>query len=269
MQKIRIVLDTKLITADQTRELAQGVRGWLPYFLAAYGLPPHLAEVSTVRGPLGTINCYLTETNRRDNALGHHGQEDGYPAAWISPTACGIAAEYPTAPPIMWAAIRVNQIFGIYIPIDRQPPFLQFGLASVLAHEIQELLIDPDPMGALANPDANPERFAADKNGDRWLKEPSDHAPGHFVINVATRLRRGMRVVTVRRPQVISDAALPSFYDLNGTGPFTFAQLMVKLGKVIAALPAPIKYPFDWVTNAYGWRQGATGGSMSYFARPE
>lgn len=274
MTTIRIVLDTPVITADQTRELAQGVRQWLPDFLKAYGLPPHDVEVSMVDGPLGTINVRITDDKRADNALGYHGQENGYPAAWISPTACNVTAEYPTQPKELWDAIRTNSIFGIYIPTVAQPPFMAFGLASVLAHEIQELLVDPDPMGVLANPTANPTEFGTDKNGMQWLKEPGDHAnPGHFVINVATRLRqswrKGWRVITVHRLMVIADATLPSFYDLKGVAPFTFAQLMVQLKKVVAAAPAAITYPFDWVTGAYGWRQGTTGGSMNFFARSD
>jgi len=272
MTTIRIVLDTPLITADETRELAQGVRQWLPWFLKAYGLPPHAVEVSTVDGPLGTINVRLTDDKRADNALGFHGQENGYPAAWISPTACNVTAEYPTQPKELWDALRVNSIFGIYIPIDGQPPFMAFGLASVLAHEIQELLVDPNPMGALSSPTANPGQWATDKDGNMWLKEVSDHAnSGHFVLNVATRLRQGIRkgwrVITVHRLMVIADATLRSFYDLKGTAPYTFAALMVQLKKVVAAAPAPIKHPFDWVTGAYGWKQGTTGGSMSFFAR--
>ena len=275
MPTIRIVLGTPLISEDETRELGQGTRQWLADFLKAEGLTPWIVEVSKVPGTVGTINIYLTEKNRVDGALGYHGQENGYPAAWISPTANGVANEYPTAAKELWNTIRTNAIFGIYMPIQGQPPMVIPGLASVLAHEIQELIVDPDPLGALSNPANSPKQWATDKDGKKWLKEVSDHAnSGHFVLNVSTRLRRswkkGWRVVTNNRLTVFSDATLESFYRLDGKAPFTFAQLLLNLKKVVAAIPAPIKFPFDWTTGAYGWTADSTGsGKMSFFARPK
>ena len=275
MITIRIVLDTPLITEDETREFGQGVHQWLTDFLKSEGKPPWIVEVGKTPGALGTVNVYLTDKGMESSALGYHKQENGYPAAWISPTACGVAYEYPAAPKELWTIIRLNALFGIYIPIQGQPPMVIPGLASVLAHEIQELIVDPDPMGTLSSPTNDSRQWATDKNGKKWLKEVGDHAnSGHFVLNVSTRLRqswkKGWRVVISNRLMVFSDATLESFYRLDGKTPFTFAQLLLNLKKVVAAIPAPIRFPFDWTTGAYGWEEDSTGsGKMAYFARPD
>ena len=270
MTTIRIVLDTPLITADETRLLGQSCRNWIAPFCKAYGKPLMNIEVSTKPGPVGTWNFYLTDNKMIPGAFGHHGQENGYPAAWISPTACGVATSYAGYPKETWANTRKSTMFGNYSPIPGYQPFISAGLASVLAHEIMEAIIDPDPHSAISSPETNPKQWAKDADGNDWLIEVGDQAnSGHFIVNVVMRMRKGLRIVTVQQLMVIADAALPSFYDLKGTTPFSFAALLLKLKLVVAAVPAAITKPFDHVKGCYAYIKGANGADMSMFARKE
>lgn len=272
MTTIRLVLDTDLITADETRQPGQYLRqvlngdGKNPGFLAAWRKPVVRVEVSTVPGATGTWHFYLTEKNRQPGALGWHGQENGSPAGWISPAAHGISKNYPAA--------KAFELFGGYTPaLDKivvdgkelfagAPATLYKGLANTLAEEVMEALIDPAPL--------NPGVFATDSTGTEILVEVCDHAsPGHFVIDVATRLKRFSK--PVHQLMVGPDCTLPSFYDVKGAAPYTFVRLLLKQKSklVVTGIAAATKAPFDFVTGSYAYRRKDGSGAMSYFARED
>ena len=63
MPTIRIVLDTPLITKDETRILRQAAQQYVTPFLPYWLLGSIKFEVSTVIGAPGTWNFYLTENS--------------------------------------------------------------------------------------------------------------------------------------------------------------------------------------------------------------
>ena len=92
MITIRIVLDTPLISKDETRQLRQTAQQYVTPFLPYWLLGSVKFEISTVIGAPGTWNFYLTENNVNPKAYGHHGSENGVPAAWISPAQSNLVA---------------------------------------------------------------------------------------------------------------------------------------------------------------------------------
>ena len=85
-------------------------------------------------------------------------------------------------------------------------------------------------------------------------------------MDVVTRLSL-FKKPTVRRV-VVPDAALPSFYDLKGKAPFTFASFAKsKVKGVVSAVPAGATKPFDHVKGCYAYIKGLNGADMSMFAR--
>jgi len=199
-------------------------------------------EISTVIGAPGTWHVYLTENNVLSYAYGHHGLENGVPAAWISPTQCGLVAGQSQAE-------HDQALWGII------SPYISFKrLAAVLIEEILEALVDPN---------LNPGRWAVGPDGE-WLIEVCDQAnSGYVVMDVATRLNLWSK--PVHRKVVLPDATLPSFYKTDGKAPYSYAAALKF--PVLAKVPAAIKKPFDHVTGCYAYIKGANGADMSMFAR--
>jgi hypothetical protein len=254
---LTLVLDSPDITADQTRELAQAFRMGVPLVTKAWGLPDMTIQTSLVAKP-GTINVFLTERNRQMGALGWHGQENGLPAAWISPNASGVIASNVIG--------HDTAIFGLQIP---EANFTFPGMASVVFHEICELLVDP--LVVIEPTPENPGMWATDKDGNQWLIEVSDQANSlHFPVLVETRLRglitvkvkisrfrtiskKVWGVYTKKRTVILAGFALKSFYDINGVYPFTYP-------------PSPtFTTPFQHVKGCYAYIRNGANADMAFF----
>jgi hypothetical protein len=254
---LTLVLDSPDITADETREMAQVMRAGVPLLAKARGLP-NITIQTSLTAKDGTINVYLSERNRQLGARGWHGQENGLPAAWISPNACGVIATNVIGHDVA--------LWGIHIP---EADYTWPGLASVVYHEICELLVDP--LVVIDPTPENPGMWATDKDGNQWLIEVSDQAYSlHFPVAVQTRLWGWItqtvkisrfRTVTHKvwgvypktRTAILGGFALKSFYDINGVYPFTY--------------PPSSDYtaPFQHVKGAYAFIRGAAGADMAFF----
>ena len=268
MTTIRIVLDTPLISKDETRQLAQMARQVLPTFLPLWLKPQVKVEVSTVIGAPGTWNFYLTEKNAMNGAYGHHGLENGVPAAWITPSMCGLAAGQPplTHDIALWGSIRPAQprvALNGKVLFPGAPGEEARGFCAVVMEEIMEALVDPNVNYWVKSPD--------DQAGNtHWFVEVNDNAnAGNYVIDIVTKL--GLFKKPVHRRVVLPDATLPSFYVVAGRAPFTFVQWMLATKSTVmsSGIPAKITKPFDQVTDCYAYIKDGDGANMAFFSRKE
>lgn len=232
MPKLNFVLDTPLITTNEFRLLVAAMKRYVPMVCSAWGKPVPGIQYSNRRYD-GMWNVLVTDQNRQSGAYGYHTVENGYPTAYVSPTACGVTTGYG----------RETAIFGAYMPKSTYLPkgFLLPGLAAVLAHEVAEMLVDPMI-----------DTWFQDADKNYWLCEVGDQANStHFPLAITARI--GLRNVT--REIVFADFALPSFYTPNGVFPYTMT------GK------GPQK-PFDHIPGNYAYIRDITGARLTQFARP-
>ena len=146
-------------------------------------------------------------------ALGYHEVVNGLPIAYIKASAYG----------------ATRSIFGTYSPAlvlkkitihgERFTP----GLLSVAAHELAEMLIDPN-ITKLSPPDIN---------NHQWIMEVCDHTVGYW------------RLTANNVNGVLPDFTKPSFYDLKGLKPYSYLN----------APQAPLKL----MSGAYGYWKDSMG----------
>ena len=233
---INFVLDTPLITTNEFRQLVSGMKRYVPMVCEAWGKPIPKIQYSNRRYD-GMWNFLVTEQNRISGAYGYHTVENGLPVGYISPTACGVTTGYG----------RETAIFGAHIPKTQWSAEFTFpGLASVLAHEVAEALIDP-----------NIDLWFQDVEKNFWLCEVSDQANStHFPLSITTRIglcNIGLRNVV--KEMVFADFTLPSFYLPQGAYPYTMT------GKGATK-------PFEHVSGCYAYIRDANGAQLINFANP-
>lgn len=146
-------------------------------------------------------------------ALGYHEVVNGQPIAYIRADAYGSRSIFGVYTPAF--KLKNIQIHG-----ERFTP----GLITVAAHELAEMIIDPQVTRV----------SAPDNQGRTWVLEVCDHTVGLF--------RGSVKNVSA----VLPDFTTPSFYDdKHGAKPYSYLNVP----------PAP----FTLVKGAYGYYRDATG----------
>lgn len=149
----------------------------------------------------------------QETALGYHEVVNGQPIAYIRADAYGSRSVFGT----YTAAFKLKNVL---IHGERFTP----GVLSVAAHELAEMLIDPQVTRV----------SAPDNQGRKWVLEICDHTVGSFKGSA-----NGVN-------GVLPDFTTPSFYDdQHGAKPYSY----------LGVPPAP----FTLVNGAYGYYRDATG----------
>jgi hypothetical protein len=138
---------------------------------------------------------YLSERNRHAGALGYHNKTSaGTPFAFCSLKLNGnnLFGRYHRA------KIVKGKTFGV-------SKFIGTGLITTVCHEIAEMIADPkvETMSAL------------DKLGRSWLVEIADPIDGNYLLFTDP---------VSSTDCVLPDIALPSFYSLKGSQPYSLAH---------------------------------------------
>ena len=179
--KIQIIDETNLAATDLA-SIIDGLRYFVPLVSKAWAQPDF-----TIGTDPGDWKVYLTERNRKINALGFHTQENGKPVAYISPRACGRLWGHYSKPLV----IKGKQIHAA---------MYTEGLITVICHEIAEMICDP----AISTVSGQ------DSKGRNWLVEVCDHVYGSYSASTF-----GGNVC------VFPDVTTPSFYKLNSVAPYS------------------------------------------------
>jgi hypothetical protein len=206
---IRLINDASIAPKDFDT-ITQVVQHFVPLVTTAWNIP----DVVVVNGgtPVaGDWLVYATEKNRRVGAGGYHETKAGVPVAYCSPRASGrLFGAYIKA-----LVIKGKQIHGaIYTP----------GLATVLCHEIAEMLCDPQ-IATISS---------VDSKGRNWLVEVCDHCFGSY----STIVINGINCI-------LPDVTTPSFYNTAGTAPYS----------ILGACPAP----FTMTPKGYAYYKDEKG----------
>jgi len=209
MTTVRIIDETG-ISESNFNTLVTAVKYFTPLVTKAWSLP----NVTFVTGGIpatGEWVIYLTERKRVSGATGFHTFENGVPVAYCSPQAA-------------------YRLFGHYskplVIKGKQLVAAQYteGLVTTICHELAEMLCDPKISTV----------SAVDKNGHTWLVEVCDHVFGAY-----------SNYVVGTTNCILPDVTTPSFYNLNGTAPFSI------LGSATA--------PFTMTPKGYGYYRTSTG----------
>jgi len=181
-----------------------------------YGLPINTVAIAPAR-VAGQQNVVIVDqfpnSAMQKVALGYHEMLNGSAIAYIRADAYGSRSIFGTYSPAL-------KLKNIIIHGERFTP----GVISVAAHELAEMLVDPQ-INRLSAPD---------NQGRTWLMEPCDHTVGsfHLTANGANG--------------VLPDFTTPSFYDdKHGSKPYSYLNVP----------PAP----FTLVSGAYGYWKDSMG----------
>ena len=146
-------------------------------------------------------------------AFGYHEFVNGQPIAYIRADSYGSRSIFGTYSPAL-------KIKNLTIHGERLTP----GVLSIAAHELAEMLIDPQ-VTHLSDPDGQ---------GRTWLMETCDHTSGSF------------RLTANNVNGILPDFSTPSFYDSkHGSKPYSYLNVP----------PAP----FTLVKGAYAFYKDAKG----------
>ena len=180
----------------------------------AWNVPDPIVTPSATRGPGWNICIVDTFPNpaMQKVALGYHEVVNGQPIAYIRANAYGTRSIFGTYSPAL-------KLKNVTIHGERFTP----GVITVAAHELAEMLIDPQVT-----------RTATDGKKRPWVLEVCDHTVGSF------------KMVAGGVNGVLPDFTTPSFYDdAHGAKPYSYLNVP----------PAP----FTLVKGAYGYWKDAVG----------
>ena len=211
MTTIRLINDEGMAQKDFDT-ITKALQYFVPLVTKAWSIK----DVTLVGGgtPVaGDWLVYATEKNRTVGAAGYHKTQAGVPVAYCSLKASGtIFGKY--SKPVFSA--RLKKILF--------PAKYAGGLVTTLAHEIAEMLCDPQI--ATLSP--------VDKLNRNWLVEVCDHCFGFFTTYTVDGV-----------DCILPDVTTPAFYDVNGKAPFSI------LGGATA--------PFTLTPKGYAYFKDATG----------
>ena len=212
-----------MIITFVNESVTQGIAGLdavLDSFAKVVAKAWNLGDVSVVEGKArteGQMNLCLVDKfpNQKMTALayGYHEVLNGHPIAYARIDAFGKRSLYGKYyPPIKLGPLKFTK--PMYLP----------GVVTVLAHELAEMLIDPNING-----------YFQDGQGRKWLQEVCDHTVGNWITSPAP----------IHPQAVMPDFTFPSFYNTAGTAPYSYCNVPTK--------------PFTLVPGAYGFYKDDQG----------
>ena len=179
--KIQLINQSTVSDTD-FKNVVAAMQAFVPMVAKAWNIPD--VQVTTDKGDW---LVYITEQFRHLGAAGYHTLANGVPVAYISPKASGTSIYGK-----FWKAVTVK---GKQLLPDRYTE----GLVTVVAHEIAEMLCDPQIQTV----------SGVDFKGRKWLIEVCDHVFGVY------------QSITVNGQLcVIPDVTTPTFYDQHGQAPY-------------------------------------------------
>ena len=205
---INLVLESESCSTTDFQSIVDAVTQFVPMVTKAWGLPAYSVTSSAVRDPKAW-NVAILDTFPNpalmNKAYGYHEAINGLPIAYIRANSFSFrAATGLYKAPLM---VRGRQV---------TPERMAEGMATVVMHEIAEMLVDPFI-----------KERRADATGRPWVLEICDHTKGLF------------KIVTKNAVVVAPDFTNPAFYDLKGIAPLSHCNVPLK--------------PFTLVAGGYGY----------------
>jgi hypothetical protein len=205
---INLVLESKNCSTTDFQSIVDAVAQFVPMVTKAWNLPTYAVTSSAARDPKAW-NVAILDTfpnpSMMGKAYGYHEAINGLPISYIRAN----SFSFRPATGLYKAPLMVR---GKAITPERMAE----GLATVVMHEIAEMLVDP---------------FIKERRTDSlvrpWILEICDHTKGLF------------KIVTKNAVVVAPDFTNPAFYDLKGIAPLSHCNIPLK--------------PFTLVAGAYGF----------------
>ena len=205
---INLVNESPSCSAKDFQSILDAVTQFVPMVTKAWNLPVYAVTSSPTRDSK-SWNVAILDTfpnpAMKNLAFGYHEAINGLPIAYIRAN----SFSYRPATGLYSAGLVVK---GKRITPER----LADGLATVVMHEIAEMLVDPFIKERRTDSIARP-----------WVLEICDHTKGLF------------KIVTKNAVVVAPDFTNPAFYDLKGIAPLSHCNVPLK--------------PFTLVAGAYGF----------------
>jgi len=213
---ITLVNESTTVTHTDALRISLALNTFAEQVCKAWSLPAHTVGLgqSRVDGWNLCIVDKFPNPAMAKTALGYHEVLNGYPIGYI------LAQPYGAQRPALGRYVKPITFLGKQLT---KPSYLP-GLVTVMAHELAEMLIDPEI-----------NMTKTDSKGRNWLMEVCDHTVGL----IAATLPIGSSM------PVLPDFTLPSFYDVKGKPPYSLLNV------------PPM--PFYLVPGAYGYYKDANG----------
>jgi hypothetical protein len=206
--KINLVLESKSVSSTDFQSIVDAVTQFVPMVTKAWNLPDYSVTSSATRDPQ-SWNVVVLDTFPNlalmGHAYGYHTDLNGLPIAYIRAN----SFSFRKATGLYSAGLIVR---GKRITPERMAD----GLATVVMHEVAEMLVDP----------LIKER-RIDSEGRPWILEICDHTKGLF------------KILTKNAVVIAPDFTNPAFYDVKGVAPLSHCNVPLK--------------PFTLVAGAYGY----------------
>jgi hypothetical protein len=206
--KINLVLESKSCSTTDFQSIVDAVTQFVPMITKAWSLFPYTVTSSTTCDP-EAWNVIILDTfpnpAMMGKAYGYHEAINGLPIAYIRAN----SFSFRPATGLYKAPIIAR---GKAITKERMAD----GLATVVMHEIAEMLVDPFITERRVDGQSRP-----------WILEICDHTKGLF------------KIVTKNATVVAPDFTNPAFYDIKGIAPLSHCNVPLK--------------PFTLVAGAYGY----------------
>lgn len=214
MTTLNLVDESKTLSVADLNAIGSALNTFANQVATAWHLESVAVNIGTARSANAWNVCIVDKfPNPAVKAYGYHEVVNGHPICYIR------AGSFAFAP---LGKFRKGISFkGKVISKDRY----QEGTASIVFHEVVEMLIDPNITHV----------SAPDSLGRTWLMEPADHVRGGLYKILA---RDGRDVIA-------PDWTLPAYYDVHAKGPYSF------LNAVTA--------PFTLTPTGYGYYKNANG----------
>lgn len=205
---VNLVLESKSCSTIDFQSIVDAVTQFVPMVTKAWCLPTFTVTTSATRDPKAwnvAILDIFPNAAMMGKAYGYHEAVNGLPISYIRANSFSIRS----ATGLYKAPLIVR---GKQVTSERMAD----GMATVVMHEIAEMLVDPFIK----------ERHN-DATGRAWVLEICDHTKGLF------------KIVTKNAVVVAPDFTNPSFYNLKGIAPFSHCNVPLN--------------PFTLVAGAYGY----------------
>ena len=205
---INLVLESKGCSTTNFQSIVDAVSQFVPMVTKAWNLPTYSVTTSTTRDSKAWNVCILdTFPNLAlmGRAYGYHDSLNGLPISYIRANSFSFRPATGLYKPPTFIA-------GKKITSER----LSEGLATVVMHEVAEMLVDPFV-----------KERRVDGTGRPWVLEIGDHTKGLFKIQTKNAI------------VVAPDFTNPAFYDVKGIAPLSHCNVPLK--------------PFTLVAGAYGY----------------
>ena len=205
--KINLVLESNTCSTTDFQSIVDAVTQFVPMVTKAWNLPEYTVTSSAARDPEAWNVVILKSfpNPAMGRAYGYHEAINGLPISYIRDNSFSTrAATGLYKAPIMLRGRAVTQ--------ERMAE----GMATVVMHEIAEMLVDPFVKERRVDAQSRP-----------WVLEICDHTKGLFKIVIKNAI------------VVAPDFTNPTFYDIKGIAPLSHCNIPLK--------------PFTLVAGAYGY----------------